>query len=487
MMIILYILLALLAIFLVLLLIAIIHTCLLSLPKPEKRKACSRNDKELQEMGERFSRMIQVKTLSRNPGEDLSAFDELQKVIDDLFPLCHKNMEKTVLDGVLIYHWKGSDSSKLPILLMGHQDVVPCDAKQWSVDPYGGVIKDGKLYGRGTIDDKCNIFCQMSAIEELMKQGFVPEEDIWLEYSVNEEISGPGAANAVKWFQKKGIKFACAWDEGGAVVDKAMKGMDRPFAVIGITEKGYIDVKITAKGEGGHSSAPNKETTVTRLADFMHEVDHSHPFEMKMTPHVKKMFSDMAPSFGFGMRLIFGNLWLFSGLLTKLMPSINSQGAAMLGTTCTFTMMHGSEATNVIPTESYVIANLRTGFTQGVEESLDILKRIGKKYDLEFEVLSSRESSPVTPTDSSVYHYLEDCIHHQFPDCGCSAYVMTGGTDNRSYPPLTKNCLRFYPVRLTSDQLGRMHGNDENIDLNACSDAIDFYAYFIKNYKAEEA
>lgn len=433
-------------------------------------------------MGERFARMIRIPTLSRNPGEDLTQFDKLHEVIDDLFPLCKKNLEKTVLDGVLLYHWKGSDPDKLPILLMGHQDVVPVDENNWTEKPFGGEIKDGRLYGRGTIDDKCNIFTQMSAIEDLLKKGFVPKQDIWLEYSVNEETSGPGAASAVKWFQEHHITFDCAWDEGGAVVDKAMKGMDRPYAVIGITEKGYMDVKITARGEGGHSSAPKKNTTVSRLTDFMYEVNHSHPFEMKMTPHVKAMFANLAPSFGFGMRLIFGNLWLFSGLLTKLMPSINAEGAAMLGTTCTFTMMHGSEASNVIPSEAYVIANLRTGFTQDTKETLDILKKIAGKYDLDVEVLYERESSPVTPTDSKVYHYLENCIAHQFPDCGCSPYVMTGGTDNRSYAVLTKNCLRFYPVRLTSDQLGRMHGNDENISLDSCSDAIDFYEYFIENY-----
>jgi carboxypeptidase PM20D1 len=482
-MILLWILLAVLCIFLLLLLIAVIHTLTLKLPTPAPRPACSRDPQELQKMGEDFARMIRVETISRNPGEDLSAFDKLHEVIDDLFPLCKKNLEKTVLDGVLLYHWKGKDANKLPILLMGHQDVVPANPEEWSTDPFGGAVKDGKLYGRGTIDDKCNIFTQMSAIEDLLHKGFVPEQDVWLEYSVNEEISGPGAANAVKWFQEKGIRFACAWDEGGAVVDKAMAGMDRPYAVIGITEKGYIDLKITAKGEGGHSSAPKASTTVSRLADFMHEVNHKQPFERVFTPHVEAMFANMAPAFGFGMRLLLGNLWLFKPLLRIVMPKINATAGALLGTTCTFTMMHGAEASNVIPTEAYVIANLRTGFTQDTETCINILKKIGKKYDLEFEVLSRREASPVTPTDSPVYQYLVECIHRKFPDCGCSPYVMTGGTDNRSYPPLTENCLRFYPVRVTSRQLGTMHGIDENIDLDACSDAIDFYEYFIENYK----
>lgn len=204
------ILLCLLAIVLVLLLVAVIHTCFLRLPQPQPRKPCSRNEAELHEMGERFARMIRVPTLSRNPGEDLSQFDRLHEVIDDLFPLCHEHLEKTVLDGVLLYRWKGKNPDKLPFLMMGHQDVVPVDEKSWHEKPFDGEIRDGKLYGRGTIDDKCNIFCQMSAIEDLLKKGFVPEQDIWLEYSVNEETSGPGAANAVKWFQDHHIVFDCA-------------------------------------------------------------------------------------------------------------------------------------------------------------------------------------------------------------------------------------------------------------------------------------
>ena len=447
-----------------------------------ERLPSSRNEEELEEMGHRFAKLIQVHTDSRLPGEDLSAFDTYHQVVDGLFPLCTKTLQKTVLDGVLLYHWKGKHSDLPAILMMGHQDTVPADAKNWKYPPYGGEIHEGKIYGRGVMDDKCNQFCQMSAIENLLKEGFVPERDVWLEYSVNEENSGPGAETAVQYLKEHGVKLACAWDEGGAVVDKAMAGMDRPYAVIGITEKGYADVKITAKGEGGHSSAPHATTTVTRLADFMHEVNHSHLYERKFTPHVKAMFENMAPSFSFPMRYLFSNLWLYKGLLTKIMGKVNAQADALLGTTICFTEMKGSDATNVIPSEAYVIANLRTGFTQDLKTSLAILKQKADKYDLELEVLSSREASPVTPQDSAVYQYLVSCIRKKFPDCGISSYVMTGGTDNRHFAELTENCLRFYPLRLTSQQLACMHSDNENADLRSLSDAIDFYQYFLENW-----
>lgn len=468
----------------VLLVIAIIRALLLKAPAKEQRMAVSRNEKELQEMGERFARMIRVETISKNGDEDLSAFDQLHDVIDELFPLCTKTMEKNVVHGVLIYRWKGKDSSALPILMMGHQDVVPVDPSGWKYPPFGGEIHDGALYGRGTMDDKCNIFCQMSAIEGLLAKGFVPPCDVYLSYSINEETSGNGAKEAIDWLKAHGVnRLALALDEGGAVVDKAMAGMDRPYAVIGITEKGYVNLKVTASGEGGHASAPKAETPVTRLCEFVSDVNRKQPFERVMTPHVQSMFEGMAPSFDFGMKLLMGNLWLFRPLLVKLMPKVNNQAGALLGTTCAFTMMKGSDAANVIPSHASMVANLRTGFTQNVEESVNVLKKIGAKYDLEFEVLYSREASPVTPTDSAAYKYLEGCIRHQFPDCGVAPYVMTGGTDNRWYAELTENCLRFYPVRLTSEELSCMHGNNERISLDACSDAIDFYAYFLEHYQ----
>jgi carboxypeptidase PM20D1 len=483
-----FIILTLLILFLILLSIALIRTVLLKAPKQFQKKACSRNNAELQEMGESFAKMIRIKTVSLpDDSNQMEPFDQLHTVIDELFPKCHEKLDRKVLHGGLIYHWKGSDRAAMPILLMGHQDVVPAEESEWQVPPYGGVIRDGKLWGRGTIDDKCNIFCQMSAVENLLNKGYVPPCDVYLAYSDNEEISGHNAESAVAWFEKCNIHFAAVWDEGGAIVDKAMPGMDRPYAVIGIAEKGYVDLKITAKGFGGHSSAPRSSTTVSRLTDFIHDVNHKKMFKREFTPQVSAMFTNMAPSFNFGMRLLLGNLWLFKPILTAVMPKISAQAGALLGTTCTFTMIHGSESSNVIPSEAYAVANLRTGFTEGVEESVAALQKIADKYDLTLEILTSREASPITSQDSAVFRYLEKCIADQYPDCGCSPYIMTGGTDSRHYSKICSNILKFYPIRLTSEELSAMHSKDECIDLEACSDAVDFYQYFLEHYKNEKS
>ena len=191
---------------------------------------------ELKIAEEKLGAMIRVPTVSKHEHEDLSQFYLYHQELEKLFPLLHKHLEKTVLTGTLLYRWKGADSGKQPVLFMGHQDVVPASDDGWSVPAYSGAVKNGCLYGRGALDCKGTMYVQMQAVEELLEEGFVPPCDVYLEYSINEETGGDGAAAAMRYLRDKGIRFAFVLDEGGAVIDEAVPGMDKPYAVIGVTE-----------------------------------------------------------------------------------------------------------------------------------------------------------------------------------------------------------------------------------------------------------
>ncbi|MBQ6892037.1 MAG: M20/M25/M40 family metallo-hydrolase, partial [Clostridia bacterium] len=207
----------------------------------------------------KLGQMVRIPTVSKSEDEDLTEFYRLHGLMKELFPRIHEKLERTELRGSLLYRWpSGSDLE--PILLMGHQDVVPASDEGWSVGAYSGTVKDGCLYGRGTLDCKGTMYVQMQAVEELLAGGFVPPCDVYLEYAINEETGGDGAAAAMRYLRDQGIRLALVMDEGGAVIEEAVPGMDRPYAVIGITEKGYMDVKITARGKGGHSSTPPRYT-----------------------------------------------------------------------------------------------------------------------------------------------------------------------------------------------------------------------------------
>jgi len=476
-----YVLLALLGILLLLLLIAVIRTlCIKGTPAPAFTPACT--EKELQTCADKLSAMVQVPSVSRREDEDLSEFYRLHEILETQFPLVHEKLEKTVLNGTLLYRWKGLDPEKLPILLMGHQDVVPASDDGWRVSAYSGKVIDGALYGRGAMDCKSTMLVELQAAEELLAEGFTPACDIYLEYSINEETGGDGAAAAMRYLRDKGIRFAMVLDEGGAIVDQAVPGMDRPYAVIGITEKGYMDLKITAKGKGGHSSTPPRHTPAARLFAFANEIETKRPFQKALLPEVKEMFRSMAPSFGFGMRLVMGNLWLFQPLLMALMPVVSPFGEAVMATTCCFTMMKGSDAANVIPKEPYLVANLRTSVHQNCADSLAVLQRYAKKYDLTIEVIQQRDASPVSNIHSKEYAFLTALIRREFPDIGVAPYVIMGGTDCRHFHELTENALRFAPVRVTNVQNASCHAVDENVTVASLAEGVRFLKTLLKEY-----
>ncbi len=476
-----YVIFGILGIIAVLLIIAVVRTLMIKAPAIGECKT-EITPEECETAAKKLGDMVRVPTVSKNEDEDLSQFYKYHEVLEELFPNVHKTFEKTVLNGTLLYRWKGTDPAKKPILFMGHQDVVPADDHGWKCPAYSGTVIDGDIYGRGSMDCKSTMYVELQAIEELIAEGFVPPCDIYLEYAINEETGGDGAASAVRYLKEKGIELAIVIDEGGAIVDRPIGGMDRQYAVIGVTEKGYMDLKISAKGKGGHSSTPPRNTPAARLFAFANEIEKKRPFKKHLIPEVYEMFAQMAPSFSFGMRMLLGNIWLFKPLLIALMPKVSPFGEAILSTTCCFTMMKGSDACNVIPKEPYLVANLRTSVHQNCEESLAVLKKYAKKYDLEIEIIQARDASPVSNIHSKEYAYLTDCIKKQFPDVGVAPYVIMGGTDCRHFHALTENALRFCPVRMSNEQNAACHAVNENVTLSALAEGVRFFKFFLKNY-----
>lgn len=461
--------------------VAVVRTLLIKAPAAQSR-SIDFPKAQLDSYAKTMGDMIRIPTVSKSEDEDLTQFYLYHKELERLFPLLHKHLEKTDLQGTLLYHWPGSDASKQPILLMGHQDVVPASDDGWRVGAYSGECIDGNVYGRGALDCKSTMFVEMQAVEELLAEGFTPPCDVYLEYSINEETGGAGAANAVQYLKDKGITLALVLDEGGAVIDKAVDGMDRPYAVIGITEKGYMDLKITARGKGGHSSTPPRNTPAARLFAFANEIERKRPFQKKLIPETAEMFKAMAPSFNFPMRLVLGNIWLFKPLLMALMPIVSPFGEAVMATTCCFTMMRGSDAANVIPKEPYLVANLRTSAHQGCDATLAVMKKYADKYGLEIEVLMRRDASPISNIHSKEYAYVTQCVKDLFPDVGVAPYLIMGGTDCRHFHALTENALRFSPVPMTAAQSASCHAVDENVTVSSLAEGVRFFKHFLKGY-----
>lgn len=466
-----------------LLIIALINTIIIK-DRKEVKQALEVSDEEALELAKEFGEMIKVKTLSYEPEKNnFEKFDELHEVMEKLFPNVFKTMEKEYFEGgSILFKWEGK-SSKKPMILMAHQDVVPADKEGWDFEPFSGEVKDGKVLGRGTLDTKSTLYAFFRACEELIKEGFVPEYDTYISSASDEEISGTGALKSVEYLKNKGVKPYIVLDEGGAIVDDSFPSVKQELAAVGVIEKGYVNFKFIAKSKGGHSSTPPKNSPLARLAGFVNECETKFPMKTKMIPEVIAIFKNVAPKMSFGYRFLFGNMWLFKPLITALLPKISSFGRALLSTTIAFTMAKGSDTANVIPSEAYVVANLRTHPIQDIKDSLEVLTKIAKKYDLTVEVSDAREASPISSTSNEAYKYLVDTILKTYPNVFVAPYVMMGGTDCRFFSEITESAFRFSPVRMTNEDLGMIHGKNEAILSKSLLEAKVFYKEFIKQHK----
>ena len=287
----------------------------------------------------------------------------------------------------------------------------------------------------------------------------------------------------IDYLKSKGVHLDVAMDEGGAILKNQLPTMNGWCAAIGILEKGYIDVKIKAKGKGGHSSTPPKNTPLARLSKFVADIENDQPFKAEISTPVFAMLDQAAPFLGFPLRMVLGNMWLFKGLLTKVLPVISPMCNAFVKTTFACTMAGGSQTPNVVPTEAYVVCNLRPSPHQNAEASLAVLQKYADKYDLELEVIHARSASNCVDFNGEEFGYLKKCLNECYPDAGVIPYLMTGGTDCRHYEAIADNCLRFCPIKMSNEQLAAMHAANESIGVDEVAHCVKFYKYYIKNHK----
>lgn len=457
-----------------LLAIVFLRTLLLQPTVARTAKVDFVNDDRAKEYGKALSAMIQKETISSRYEEDRTKFYEFHKLMEEMFPELHRICEKKDFNGSLLYKWEGN-TDKEPILLMSHHDVVEATGT-WEHEAFSGDIdENGCVWGRGTVDTKGSLFCILQATEELIKAGYVPERDVYIASSCTEEWSGEGAPATVQYLEEQGIRFALIMDEGGMIIDNPIAGVKGTYGMVGVLEKGYGDVRFTAKGKGGHASAPKKNTPLVRLGKFMATVEKKPPFKNQFNATVLEMFRRVAPNMNFGMKLVFANMWLFKPLLKNLLPSISNVAGAMLHTTLAFTMAKGSDGLNVLPQEAWVTGNMRFIPHQPTDESIDLITKIAKKYDIETEVIYKDNPCKEVNYSSDAFRMIEKIAEEVYPGIGICPYVMTGGTDSKFYQGLTDNCLRFAPLYINEQQYASIHGLNENIYQGALTKGVDFY------------
>ena len=459
-----------------LLLVVLIARAIVFLPKKQPEDAPEKISFDADRAVNALQQLVRCKTISYSDPTMESDY-EFQKLVD-LLPTLYPRVFgfctfAQLPDRALLFQWRGKSDAN-PSVMMAHYDVVPVNEATWDKPPFAGIIEDGVLWGRGTLDTKVTFNGILSAADYLIGEGFVPENDIYFAFSGGEEVNGKGAVNIVNWFIENNIQPALVVDEGGAVVENVFPGVKAPCGLIGIAEKGMMNVQYTVHSGGGHASAPLPRTPITILAKACRRIV-DNPFKMHLTKPALEMFDTLGRHSGFALKLVFANLWLFKPVLDLICRLGGGEMNALCRTTTAFTQMQGSNGRNVLPAEAHLISNMRLNPEDTVASALEYLKKTVNDSDVEISVLESFEPSPISETNCESWDKVAAAVAQTWPGCIVSPYLMVQCSDSRHYGKLSNHVYRFSAMDMTAEERKTIHGNNERIRLESIARAVEFY------------
>lgn len=427
-----------------------------------------------------FSRMIRFETVSEEGNVNPEKFRKFHEVLRELFPNIFAACEFMDFEGSILLKWKGNGSAdKLPVMFMNHMDVVSAEG-EWLHDPFAAEVADGAIWGRGTVDTKCGLWAMLQAADELAAEGFVPDRDIYFESACTEETFGEGAIAISQWMIDNGIRLDMTFDEGGMVMYDPIGGAKGTFAMVGVGEKGCSNIRFIARSEGGHASTPGRNTPLVRLGKFMSYVDRHNVFDREMSPTIREMFRRIAPYMGKVGKVI-GSPEKYEFVLNNILPKLSNTAGALIKTTLAFTMAKGAESSNALPTEAWIVGNMRSSHHQGEKGSLKALSRIAARYDIEIDVFDPAVESRLTDFNGEAFRLVEQAVKATLPNVDeVVPYIMTGASDSRFYDRVCDQCIRFLPFTITEQQMESIHGLNENIGVDTLEPAVDWYKFMMK-------
>lgn len=390
-------------------------------------------------------------------------------------------MKREVIDKVaLLYTWEGSDPNAAPIILMAHQDVVPVTpgtAKDWKHPPFAGVVAEGAVWGRGAVDDKGALIGLFEAVELLAQQGFKPRRTVYLVSGHDEEVGGTGAQSIAAVMKARGVKALFTLDEGAAIITDAPV-VNAPTIMIGVAEKGYATLRVTAKAKGGHSSMPPDDIGTINLAKAIVAI-HAKQFSPELRRPVLDTVQALAAAKGGVVKVAAANPWLFGGMIKKQFGGSPS-GAAQLHTTIAPTMLQGSPKENVLPQDAFGLINYRLA---PWDRSADIMARAKSAVgSIPVELAwdrAPREPSPVSSSTSEGWKFVRAAAEAEAPGAPVAPFLVVGGTDSRNFASVSTDVYRFMPMHLSTKQTAMIHGTNEHMTLDNLERMIRFYARLI--------
>lgn len=426
-----------------------------------------------------FSKAIQIPTISKDyPAKTTpEPFLAFHQHLVDSFPVVHSFASREVINNYsLVYKFTGTDSSLKPILYMGHMDVVPVDddtLDKWSHEPFSGAVVDGVIWGRGAIDDKSTVMALMEAMEITLKQGKAPKRTLYFAFGHDEEVGGSqGAKKIAEHFLQQGVDFEFVLDEGGLITENMINIVDQPLAIIGIAEKGFMNIRLIVDRPGGHSSMPPENTGPGILAQAIVKLEQNKfPATAKYTNFT---FDAVGSHSDFVTRFVMANQWLTEPLIVSQMLK-EQKTAAGLRTTTAVTMLKGSSKSNILPTKSSAVVNFRILPGETTDTVLEYVKSVINDDRIRYEVFMENNPSKVSSTESTGYKLIAQTIREFASDALVAPYLVMGGTDSKHFYPLTDSVYRFLMIRVNPTTMSLIHGIDEQISIENYVMSIQFF------------
>ena len=449
----------------------------------ENRKSVSAE--VLEGYADTLSQMINCKTVFTHDNENIAEFEKFYKLLEERFPTLTEKAERLTFGGGCFVYVIRGENAKKNIMLMSHHDVVE-GGKDWNTEPFCATVKDGAMYGRGTIDTKTPLFAELQACEELLKENYTFDGiNLYIGSSNNEETCGDGMVLATEYFKENGIHFDAVFDEGGAITTGMIPGVKEKSAMIAVHEKSRHMYRCIAKkiqkGHGGLNQTSNN--TISQMSAFIQEVENSKIYKGDFSDEVRGTFETHAPYMPFPLNIAMGNIGLFSPIIKKVMQSI-PQAKPMLATSIAFTTISGGSTVDPQIAAQEVTATmfLRCVREDDLYRGLEKIKEIASKHGVEIEEI---ERDYCRPTDYKTpqFKLLESVINEVFPDVIVSPFLLVAGTDARRFTDVADNIFRFAPIDLDEAQFASVHGANEHIKLQNVGQCVCFYKNLIKKYR----
>lgn len=430
-----------------------------------------------------MAQAVRARTVSGllDPAGTAAAFDALHAHLVQRYPRVHATLEREVIGAhSLLFTWRGSDAAAPPIALLAHQDVVPIapgTERLWTRPPFDGVIADGHVWGRGTLDNKSNLVTQLEAVEMLLASGFQPRRTVYLFYGHDEEVGGRnGAVAAAALLKQRGVRLDFVLDEGLAVTEGVLPGVARPLALIALAEKGSVTLKLTATAAPGHSSMPPAagSSAIGRLSAALVRLDQN-PMPGGIQGAAAEMFEAVAPEMPFDQRLALSNLWLTRPLVEHMLARGRATNA-MLRTTTAMTIVNAGNKQNVLPGRAEAVVNFRIlpGDTPASVQAHVERVIADERIDVQSSGVAF-EPSKLSSAQAAPFKLIERVAREVFPDALVAPGLMLAASDARHFDAITEHSYRFMPIRFRSEDLPRVHGTDERIGVEQLADMVRFY------------